>query len=164
MLAVNSTTTTSNIEATFSCKVGRASEELSWSTLKVRWCCVHGDAALRTRLQEGSRCPQTDLTSLHGEADDARGAEAMAKLTKTSGGGCRHLEEGFGCTMTMEPPAPSSSLSFDCKDGFMHRNLGWSDVKRKWCCQHEKVCRTALLPRTVTTTIAQNSSGPKFYD
>jgi len=53
--------------------------------------------------------------------------------------------EASGCTQ-LDVHVAKVSLPFDCQAGLANFAIGWSDPKKEWCCDHEKLGCSSHTP------------------
>jgi len=142
--------TTTVTSLPFDCAAFTASWELGWSCDKKEWCCKHYSSVY---------CPRTSFQPYDCNAGFASWqlgwSESKQKWC------CEHA--GRACPTTgapkavvFVPRAPAiTSLPYDCDAGLYHWARGWSEGKKRWCCDHAgRGCptTTTLCPTYTTTT------------
>jgi len=129
----------------YDCSAGFDNWSHGWSIGKKVWCCMNARRG----------CPTAPPTSLPFDCNIAFNNWVAAWSEPKKQWCCVHARRGCPTTTPVRPtiqipvpvpapappvfqvpPAPVTSLPFDCNAGFVNWVAGWSWAKKAWCCAH----------------------------
>jgi len=163
---------------TYDCDAGLGRWEIGWSVHKKTWCCEHHhrgcvgphphDHGVSFRAMGSgiiNVLPEIHITRTYTSTSYTTTLEPLHNCSKHWH---PHSAEAAWCCLHIGTwcPQTTTGIPWDCWAGYSNWERGWSEHKKEWCCEHQRVAcpPDAPTPDPDSTTLPLPPNGVEEYN